>query len=233
MLDTTDPIALTLSFVEGTTSPSNNTIPSLEITGEIESGGTVTLHDGADCSGANVGHSLFENEITLSALTTNKTYNFRVKHTDSVGNFSCSANALDYELDTTAAQLSIALDGITSPSNETTPTFEITGAIETGATVTLHDGAGCGGTEIGIGAPSSNKITVSTALTEKTYSFYLKHADDVGNVSCSANALPYVLDLTDPVVLSIALDDSSTSADTTPTFLITGNDRLQWKCNLA
>ena len=228
VLDTVPPAALTLSFAAGVTTPSNDTTPSLVIGGVIESAADITLHDGADCSGAEVTHTRTNNNISVSTLSTDKTYNFRVKHTDEVGNVSCSTAALDYKLDTTAAVLSIALDGITSPNNETTPTFAITGTIEANASLTLYDGSGCGDTqgdtEIGIWPPASNRITVSTALSEGTYSFWLKHTDEAGNSSCSAAGVAYVLDTTAPAILSVSLSSGVTTPNTstTPLLLING-----------
>ena len=43
-----------------------------------------------------------------SALTTNKTYNFHIKHTDVAGNFSCSAAGVPYQLDTETANLTLS-----------------------------------------------------------------------------------------------------------------------------
>ena len=57
----------------------------------------------------------------------------------------------------------------------------------------MHDGDDCSGTEIGIGAPVSNKITVSTALAVGTYSFFIKHIDEAGNDSCSTTALTHTI----------------------------------------
>ena len=88
-------------MLQGLTSPNNDTTPSFVIGGVIETGATVSLHDGADCSGTAIPYTGTTTITVSTALTTNKTYNFRVKHTDSLGNFSCSNAALDYKLDTT------------------------------------------------------------------------------------------------------------------------------------
>ena len=223
VLDTTPPPALTLSFNTGTTSPSTNTTPSLVIGGTIENGGQVTLHDGSDCSGAEVTHTRTNNDISVSTLT-DKTYNFRLKHTDSVGNASCSASALDYKLDTEIETLTLSLaSGTVSPNNDTTPSLVIGGVIETGAAVTLHDGADCSSAEV-THTRTNNNITISTALTEGSYNFRIKHADEAGNVSCSATGVPYVLDTTDPVALTLSFNTGTTtpSNDATPSLVIGG-----------
>ena len=208
VLDLTPPAALTLSLKAGTTSPSNDTTPNLVIGGTIVNHTTVTLHDGADCTGSAISHTRTGNDITVStALTTDKTYKFRIKYTDSAGNFSCSANALDYVLDTTppaALTLSLA-SGTTSPSNDTTPSFKIGGNIVNLTTVTLHDGNDCSGANVGH-SRTGYDITLAALTTDKTYKFRIKYTDSVGNFSCSTAALDYKLDTTAPAALTIALD---------------------------
>ena len=91
---------LGLAFATGFGTPSNNRNPPFRVQGKIEDGASVTLHDGVDCSGDEISIVVSGNNITPSLPAGDRNYEFRLKHTDSVGNYSCSVSALDYELET-------------------------------------------------------------------------------------------------------------------------------------
>jgi large repetitive protein len=157
-----------------------------------------------------------------------------LKVTDAAGNDG-SATAQAYVLDTTApvASTTLALapgsdsgssDNITSV---TTPT--ITGAAESGATVTLYDTDGT--TVLGTGtATGGNWSITSSALSEGVHMLMVKATDAAGNTGVASAGLSITIDTTAPAApstpdLATGSDTGSSSSDnvtsvTTPT--ITG-----------
>ncbi len=108
-----------------------------------------------------------------------------------------------------------------SPSNDTTPTFTISG-IENGNRVKLYTDASCT-TEIGssISNGSSVNITSSVLAIEQVYNIYAKQFDKAGNESLCSNSLEdYELLLT-PTITSISPSAGVIAGNTNVT--ITGN----------
>ncbi len=228
---TLDTIALipTLSLV--TSSLSNNPTPTFNL-GNLETGGSVGLYSDDSCS--TLAQDLIEiteesMEITLStSLISSGTYSYFAKQVDRAGNISgCSSAGVDYELDSTAPSApTIGLaQGISSPSNNTTPSFVVSD-VEDGALVSLHTDNQCAeANKIRSGTATGNSIVLilQTALSiDGTYTYYAKQIDRAGNISgCSSASVDYELDSTAPGAPTIGLAQgiNSLSSNTTPSFV--------------
>ncbi|MCK5073359.1 MAG: hypothetical protein KAQ98_08050, partial [Bacteriovoracaceae bacterium] len=231
ILDVTSPVAPSgLILIDPATSPGNDKTPEILVNGVID-GNTVYLHTNSTCT-ATIQSGL-SSSATIS-ITTNELadgdYIIYANTIDPASNLSaCSSTGVDYSVDTTVPNTPTSLsliDPATSPSNDTTPTFEITG-ITTGDTVAIYTDSACTilkGSTVAIGA--TDYITSSELTIETTYSFYANSTDMAGNISgCSVTSAEYILDLAKSVAdteISIsALSSIFESATGTQTILIT------------
>ena len=211
-------------------SPSISATPTFRAF-NLKSGDKITLHEGSDCSGDSLGKAQAEGtslEIALSSpLETDGTYNFYVQREDADGTKLCSSQTVVYVLDTTApAQATASLGtGLSAVDNDTTPTITASG-LERGNTASLHASAGCNDTALAfsIARRTSADLTPSAALSDGSYTFYVKARDLASNWSCSAQALAYTLDTVPPPqpTLSIGSGNLSTDNDPTPNIAVSG-----------
>ena len=205
-------------------SPGVDRTPTLKVA-NLETDATVTLYKNNSCSGVGSDISLDEKgRVTVpSNLETSQGDNYySVQQTVGEEVSSCSSS-VSYILDIVASEPTLALaEGISSPSNNTTPSFLISD-VENGALVSLHTDSSCTSEAVESDTASGNSITLTlkTALsTNRTYTYFAKQEDRAGNFNCSS-ALEYKLD-TSAVAPTIGLAQgiSSPSSNTTPSFLI-------------
>ncbi len=230
-LDSTAPSAPTIGLAQGISSPSNNTTPSFVVS-DVEDGALVSLHTDNQCAEANKIRSgtATGNSIVLilqTALSIDGTYTYYAKQIDRAGNISgCSSASVDYELDSTAPGApTIGLaQGTVSPSNNTTPSFVVSG-VEDGALVSLHTDDQCAEANIESGTATGDSITLTlqTALSiDETYTYFAKQVDRAGNISdCSSEGLDYELDTSALTpTIGLAQGTVSPSNNTTPSFVV-------------
>jgi large repetitive protein len=238
--DTTPPAVPLISLSTPSASPGNDASPTFSISltggGSFLSSDTLSLHEGADCSGPAVS-ALLSGQSGASALLTRSTNmaetttNFQVKVMDLAGNSSCSTVAATYEYDGTAP--AVPLIGYSAPASspgiDSTPTFAITltggGNFSATDSITLHEGANCNAATVATAVTgqsgASATITRTAAMSAGTTNFRALVTDDAGNSTCSAalsyqyySSAPSSLSYTSPVVFVRNLAISSMSPTT-------------------
>ncbi len=133
--------------------------------------------------------------VSLTGLTPNTTYIFRVRATDSTG--TSDINTATQTITTNAApDVPSALslnDPATSPSFDNTPTIRVSG-VKSGDTVKLFTNSSCT-TEVASGTASGATIDLtSSTLTAGTYNFYATARNSIPNSSaCSTATVAYTL----------------------------------------
>ena len=224
VIDNTAPVIPNLLALQGLTSPGNDASPVIRVSGLVK-GDTVKLFTEDTCetkvgSGTSNGATV---DITSNDLGDDDTYNFYATSEDSAGNISdCSTVFVEYVLDSTAeAPSGLALQGLTSPGNETTPLIRVSGLVK-GDTVKLFTDDTC---ETEVGSGTANGVTLditSDALpSDGNYNFYARSEDPAGNISvCSSATVAYVLDATAPGVPSGLTLESPASPGNNPTPVI-------------
>ncbi|HEX4483518.1 MAG TPA: Ig-like domain-containing protein [Solirubrobacteraceae bacterium] len=134
------------------------------------------------------------------------------------------AAQVSFTVDTTKP--SVSLNAITTPTNDSTPTFGGSGGTASGdastVTVTVYSGSSTSGSVVAVGTPSLSGSTWSftpAALADGTYTTQATQSDDAGNVGQST-ARTFTVDTTAP---SVSLNTIGTPTNnTTPTFTGTG-----------
>ena len=153
-------------------------------------------------------------------------YTFYAKSTDTASNSStCSTASVSYTLDITApATPSLTLsDPASTPGNDDTPTFEVTGVV-IDDTISIYTDSNCTTLKGSKVATATTENVTSSALADASYTFYANSTDPAGNISgCSGSGADYVLDTTAPATPSLTLHDPSSTPgyDGTPTFEVT------------
>ncbi len=213
---TLDTIAPNISFQLLTPSPSNIVSPVLNTMGTIEQGDIIEIFIDSSCTDKPI-QSISNGEITLT-LTEDKTYTFYTKQSDQLGNeTSCASTGITYTLDATAPSLSFQIL-TSSPSNITTPVLSIIGTIESGDVIEIFTDSSC--TDKPTQSISNEEITL-TLTEDKTYTFYTKQSDQLGNETpCATTGITYTLDRTQNI--SFQLNPSSPSNSTNPVLTING-----------
>lgn len=90
-------------------------------------------------------------------------------------------------------------DPSSSPSNDLTPTLNVSG-VEADGVLTIHSNSDCSSSSLGsTNTSSTNSDITLSSLTTGSYQFYAKFQDSAGNTSgCSSSAVSYVIDTTAP-----------------------------------
>ena len=237
--DNTAPAVPVIALSSPATSPGTDSTPTFSVTltggGNFSSSDTITLREGADCSGGAVGTLTSQSgataSISRSAMSDGDSASFRALVTDAAGNATCSSVAVTYAYDGTAPAVPvIALSSpATSPNTDSTPTFSVTltggGNFSASDVISLHEGANCDGATVGDDVTSQSGASaniVRDAMSEGSASFRIKVTDAAGNSTCSSAAVTYAYDVTAPAVPIIALSSPATSPanDSTPTFAV-------------
>ena len=219
----------TIALVQGITSPSNNTRPSFVVS-NVEDRAFVSLHTDSDCHNQAVASSRAIGDsitIKLNRRLSDGIYTYYVRQADRAGNSSCSSIGVEYELDTVVpvAPVINLTQGITSPSNNTAPSF-IVSDLEEDATVSLHEGA-CEYDAIVSGVATGNSIILSINLTsDGSYFYRAKQTDRAGNFTCSSSYVQYKLDTAIAVpMIDLAQGITSPSNNIAPSFVVSGVER--------
>jgi hypothetical protein len=229
-VDTTAP-SVSLNAI-GT--PTNDSTPTFSGSGETASGEastdastvTVTVYSGSSTSGSVVATgtpSLSGSSWSYTpAALADGTYTVQATQSDQAGNVGQSA-ARTFTVDTTAP--SVSLDTVSTPTNNTTPTFTGSGGTASGdsttVTVTIYSGSSTSGSVVATGTPSLSGGLWSWSFTSghlkdgSTYTVQASQHDQAGNVG-ESSARTFAVDTTAP---SVSLNSIGTPTNNaTPTF---------------
>lgn len=166
--------------------------------------------------------------LTPTALSADGVYTYYAKVTSTLGITSdCSKNKVTYTYDNTPPTDPTNVTLVTTAHNTATPAVQVTG-VEVGANVSLYGDAACtvpAGASNGTASSTIINITSNT-VTEGTHKYYAKVIDAAGNSSnCSSSFATYIYDVTPPAVptnIALATGTASPSANTTPSFDVSG-----------
>jgi hypothetical protein len=188
--------------------PANDNTPEVKGAG-AETGSTVTIYAGSDCSGAAIGSGTAEafngsTGITAGPLGPGSTA-LRATATDAAGNASSCSTPFSYTHDSSLPVApTITATTPPSPANDKNP--EVRGNAEGGSTVRIYGTIGCSGPPIGTGPAATfnaGGITV-TVLDNEPTPLSATATDGAGNTSaCSAPFGPYVEDSAAPATPTI------------------------------
>ncbi len=207
---------------------SKNSSPAFKFS-NVRDGASVSLHEMEECAGESVSSDSIPADGQVSVrlknpITDDREYTYYAKHANGAEVFDCLE--IKYHLDTLApAEPTIGLaQGTLSPSNNTTPSFVLSG-VEDGALVSLHTDDQCAEANIESGTATGDSITLTlqTALSsDGIYNYYAKQVDRVGNISgCSSEGLDYELDTSALTpTIGLAQGTVSPSNNTTPSFVL-------------
>lgn len=182
------------------------------VTGLCETGATVTVREGATvrCS-ASCPAGAFSCDSTV---LTEGAHTFTATQVDAASNSSASSAARAFEVDSIApAVATILAPTAAAVLSDATPTFS--GACETGATVTVREGATvlCAATCAGAAYTCD-----SAALAEGDHAVTATQVDPTGNASAASAARSFTVDTVAPAAPGITTPlAASTVPDTTPT----------------
>lgn len=158
-------------------SPYYSTSTSLTIAGACTTGATVTL--AGDSSQT---YTCASSAYTFSVTkTTDAAYAFTVKQT--VAGVDSATASLSWTLDRVAPSAPTITGPGSSPYVSADSTFNLTGACETGATVTLAGDSTGSATCSG----SAYSVSIGTKSSDTTYNFTVSQADPSGNASGNAS----------------------------------------------
>jgi uncharacterized protein (DUF2141 family) len=229
--ETSSPVTFTIDTsapgvsIDGVPSPSADSTPTLKGGAGTASGDkhtvTVTIHSGS-LAGPVVGspHVVPTSGSSwsfTSATLSSGTYAAQVIQEDEVGNVG--SDSTSFTIDTSAPGVSI--DGVPSPSNDTTPTLKggagTAAGDEASVTVTLHSGSSVGGPVVG----SSHTVPTSGAswsfttptLGGGTYTAQVTQEDNLGNVGEDSTTFTIVTSAPAVSIFSVP----SPTKDSTPT----------------
>lgn len=252
-LDLTPPGVPAIAFGPSTTSTGKDSRAvftiSLENGGAFETTDTITLHAQAACAGSSVGSitnvTATSTPITADAQNDGSTITYSVKVTDEAGNTSCSSShatptsrSKTYLYDGTPPNApAIAFNSpANSPSNDPTPTFDITltasAYFDSTDTIYLYAQAGCAGASVADLTNVTSRtatITASAQAADTTLTYSAKVTDHVGNETCSSAHLSpgsqsktytYDSSASPTPVINMASGSSNPSTDSTPSFTI-------------
>jgi uncharacterized protein DUF1565/Big-like domain-containing protein len=199
--------------------PSMNRTPTLS--GNAPAGVRVEIHTAADCSGTSLASGTASSTNTFSLalaqpVAADGTTTFYARALDNAGNMACSAGYA-YYADNTAPLVAITgsnpATSASNPSQNRTPT--VSGTAETGATVYLYNSAVCTGTPTGGPITASGgvwSIVANPVAADGSTSFYAQAIDAAGNTRCSA-PFAYQTDNSPPAITVGATTPVTTSAN--------------------
>jgi subtilisin-like proprotein convertase family protein len=186
--DSTAPPTPTLDFLDPH-SPANNRFPKL--LGLAELGSTITVHDGAVCTGPPVfvGPAADLNGGGLQIeVPPNETNTYRVTATDAAGNVSGCSNGVAYTEDSIAPAAPV-LSGTDPPSGADQNKPKVQGIAEAGSSVSVYPTPDCTGQPLGVAtAENLGDTGIEVSVNDNsTTSLSALAMDAAGNVSgCSA-----------------------------------------------
>jgi CSLREA domain-containing protein len=219
LADSTPPVTPTI-IATTPSSPSNDDTPA--VTGTAESGSTVRLYSGADCSGtvlATGTASQFAGSglVPSSALAHDALTTFRVTATDAASNTSNCSSGFGYRQDSTPPALLI--DSVPpSFTNDATPSLAFHGSDANGVSF----GCDFSGASSGSDDPCSSPYDFGGSLPDGSYTAHVTAVDDAGNQTQSSE-----IDFTvDTIAPNTVIDSapSGTTGDNTPTLTFHTDD---------
>ncbi|MCE9650505.1 MAG: hypothetical protein K8R18_12860 [Parvibaculum sp.] len=188
---------------------------TLTLSGTAEAGATVTIYDGATELGTAVATGGAWTFVT-TALD-DGAHSFTATATDAAGNTGSASPAFSVTVDTAEPAAPVITgysgdtgatgDGITSDT-----TLTLSGTAETGATVTIFDGA----TELGTAIATGGAWSFDTAaLVEGPHSFTATATDAAGNTGTASSVFNVTVDTDEPSapVITGYSDDSGATGD--------------------
>ncbi len=213
--DTEGPDAPTLT----STQPVSPSKASLEPTvfGASEPATVIHLFSGVACTGDPIVSVLaddaggFSSPVTVAPNTVTSIY---AQAEDTAGNVSLCSAPLDYEHDDIAPiSPTLVATSPVSPAAALDPA--IAGTTEADATVSIHQGAACGGAIVGLGSAAADGTfdIQATALANQTTVFSATATDAAGNVSSCSNDLSYLHDAAKPAAPVITGSNPKSPSD--------------------
>ena len=239
-------------------SPNNDKTPTVRITVDSsQRNGSIELFDDAGCSnsisssvavrGSSKNVTVKSGDNGASVLTEGVNYIY-AKHTNSVGQSTCSTDRVTYTYDgnapnaPTALAISAVNDGVETygtgfiSTTNNTPVIQVTTA-EAGGKVKLYTDSACTSAASsavdveGVTSPAVVDVTANALSSGSQVTYYAQHTDAAGNSRCSgkkknndhdANGakLTYTYSTAPNKPTSIVLKNSS-DVSRTPTFTVT------------
>jgi MYXO-CTERM domain-containing protein len=207
----------TLSFTMSAPVPPSITMPAPgsltndatpTVAGGCTAGLTVTVTEGGVplCSAACAGTTY---ACATTALADGR-HTIRATQVDGAGSSSAASGTVTFDVDTTAPAAPVI---VTPAEGSSTNLREIRGSCETGAMVTVREGA----TSQGSASCAASAFVVFGFWAEGPHAITATQTDPVGNVSLASAVRTFTIDLTSPPAPTIATPAAgSWTSDTTP-----------------
>ena len=218
----TEPPEVTLNTV---TTPSNNTKPSFSGTASETLPVTVKIYKGTKAEGAPVATA--EGPVTskkwgpVSSATTlgSSTYTAVAVETSSLGNAAGESAPVTFVVNTEPPEVTLA--AVSTPSNDTTPSFSGTASESLPVTVKVYKGTEAKGTVVASAeaTPSGSKwgpVSPATTLSSGTYTAQAEEKSSLGNATGKSESRTFVINTEPPEVSLQAI--KARSKATKPTF---------------
>lgn len=215
--DTTDPVISSIVTAVSQTSTTITWVTDEVASSIVEYG--LTSSYGTQTTEADTSPYVTNHTLTITGLTQNTLYHFRVKSNDVVGNLAVSSDqTFTTQTNPIPTTPSITSSNPVSGSNNNSP--KLIGSAPASSTVQLYTSSNCSGTPVVSGSAStftSSGLTVSVANNSST-NFFASATDSGGKVSeCSpkftyTEVTPPTPDTTKPVISNISVNPSETSA---------------------
>jgi large repetitive protein len=213
--------------IEQTPGLSKNTSPTFSGTASENTEVTVQVFEGAKAEGTEVAKaSTVANGGTWSVTATvpggDHTYTAIAHEVSGLNNAPGVSGPDTFAVDTEPP--TVTLNGLTSPSNDNSPSFSGSASESTKVVVRVYEGS----TEVGsVSATASGGAYTTPTLTlastgDHSYTAVAKEVSGLGNAEGSSKPIAFVVDKLPPTV---ALTQTTTpSKDATPTFSGTGSE---------
>jgi hypothetical protein len=207
-----DPTPATQTFSVDTTAPNTTLTPIASPTNDTTPTFAFSSEAGATfaCRVDGAAFAACTSPFTTDALLQGS-HTVEVRATDAAGNVDPTPASQTFTVDTTAPNTT--LTPISSPTNDTTPTFSFTS--EAGASFQCRvDGA--------VFAACTSPLTTA-ALADGTHAFDVRAIDAAGNVDATPASQTFTIDTTAPNTTITAGADNPGN-DSTPTFTFTATE---------
>jgi len=204
-----------LTEITAVSSPTSNTEPSY-IFNTTEEG---TISYGGSCTSTTSSAVSGDNTITFSSLSDGTYSDCTLTVTDSSGNVSSPLSITSFVVDLIPVIAEVT--AVTTPANDTTPNYTFSSS-ESG---TIVYGGSCSSNTTSA-TSGDNTITFST-LSSGTYSdCTIRVTDSAGKASNSLTITSFVIDATEPTVLSTSPTDRQTGISIGTSISITFSESI-------
>ena len=211
--------------------PSNDTTPSFSGTASESLPVTVKVYKGSKVEGVPVATA--EASVSggdwgpVSSLTTlvSGTYTAVADEESSIGNATGESSPITFVINTKPPE--VTLNSVTSPSNNTKPSFSGTASESLAVTVKIYKGSKVEGSPVATaeGSVSGKKwgpASSSTTLSSGTYTAVAEEESSLGNATGQSGAVTFIVNTSPPEVTIEA--PSSRSKNNQPTFKGTASE---------